>query len=325
MKTTDELREQLISTASGFHFDQSRLEPAKIAHAGRRRRRQRRYLGSVVVAVMALTATVALTQRDRSDDTVAAVAANDVYLVPAAEPEGFLLRRSTDYTPNLGWSFFQAIYRDGGQKRIAVTSTLRKESEVTGTPPLATETPSGFWMTWSPRPGVEVNVATAGMSKAETEALFERLGVEVDRGESAYGLVRLPPGFRLVGDERNTYISDGTTNVYALAEANLEAGSTAPRASVFIGHTPLTYPHIDPFIFDERTTAKVRGHDVVVTTHKSDARLGDIVLLSWFEGPGLLVSVDTYNMAVADAIAFAQSLRSVTLDEWTAHRASARG
>jgi hypothetical protein len=325
METIDDLRGQMISTAAEFRFDQSRLDAASIAHSGQRRRRRRRVLGSAIVVAIVATAGAALASRDRSRDAIEAVAPNEVYLVPAAEPEGLVLRRSTDFIPQPGWSYFQAVYRDDGDKRIAVATAQRPGVEATTTPPRATATPSGFWMPTSPQPGVEVDVATAGMSRAETEALFERLGVEPDRGDSAYGLVTLPQGFRRVGDERDTSITDGTTNVYARADANIEGQSLAPRASVFIGHTSKTWPEIDPFMYDERTTAKIRGRDVVVITHRADSTHGDIVTMSWFEQPGLLVSIDTYNMSAADAIAFATTLHPVTLDEWTAHRASARG
>ena len=326
MKTDEDLRQQMIAAAGAFRFDQSRLEPTTIARGAGRRRRRRRVLGAaVIVAAMAATATVALTRLEKSSDSVV-LASGDVYLVPTGTPQGLVLRRSSVFTPRPSASYFNAFYRDGDSRRIAVISVLRDGLEASTTSPRALATSSGFWMSWHPRSGVEINVATVGLSRTETEALLDRLGVDPARGTSAYGLLTMPPGFRSVGDERDTTITGATLNVYATPDAKIaDPQSRQPRVDVTVGRASDTYREINRVIFDERTTAAIRGHEAEVVIHRANADHGTIVTVSWFEQPALLVDVTAYNMTTEDAVTFARSLEPVTFDEWTAHRASARG
>jgi hypothetical protein len=280
----------------------------------------------VVAAALAATATVTLTQGGESPKSVTAVAAGDVYLVPAGTPQGLVLRRSSAFTPSPSSSYFTAFYGDGGSKRIAVITALRGGVEASTAQPRAVATASGFWMPWQPRTGVEVDVATVGLSHEETEALFDRVGVDATRGATAYGLLTVPAGLRVIGDERDTTFRDGTLNVYSTDGANLTNPlSAVPRVDVTVGHASDIYREIDRIIFDQRTTVSIRGHEADVVTHRSNSDHGDIVTVSWFEQPGVLVDITAYNMTTADAVAFARSLQPVTLDAWNAHRASARG
>ena len=146
------------------------------------------------------------------------------------------------------------------------------------------------------------------------------------RGGTAYGLRTLPSGFRAAGDERDATITGATLNVYAAPEADLtESQSRQPRADVTIGRASDLYREIDRVVFDERVSVSIRGHEVDVVAHRSNADHGAIVTVSWFEQPGFLVDITAYNMTTDDAVAYARSLAPATLDEWTAHRASARG
>jgi hypothetical protein len=326
MRTDEDLRQQMISTAAAFRFDQGRLDATTIARAGQQRRQRGRLIGAVAT-VVALTAGAGaiLTQRADSPDTVVSLSSDSVYLVPTETAQNLVLRRSSQITPSSPEPYFNAFYRDGGNKRIAVITSLRTGPETSATPPRAVATSSGFWMPWSPRPGVEVNVATAGMTQQETEALFDRLGVDPARGETTYGLLTLPAGFRMIGDEDDTTLTDATTSVYATPGADIDdPQSREPCVQVTIGRASETYREIDRIIFDARTSVSIRGHEVDVVTHRFTDH-GTIVTASWFERPGLLVNITTYNMTADDAVAFARSLAPATLDEWTAHRASARG
>ena len=327
MKTDEDLRQQMISTAAAFRFDQSRLDATTIARAGQHRRRRGRLVGAVaLIAGLAAGATVTLAQRSDSPESVLAQSTGDVYLVPAAAPQGLVLRRSTEFKPIAPASVFNVFYKDGGSKRIAVLTTVRDGLDATPAGP-ALATSSGFWMTWRPQTGAEVSIATVGMSREETEALVDRLGVEPSRGPSTYGLVTMPAGFHVVGDERDTNMSGATLNVYAAPDTNIAGPpSRQPRADVTVGRASDVYREIDRIIFHERAVISIRGHEAEVVTHATNADLSKmIVTVTWFEQPGVLVNVTTYNMASDDAIAFARSLQPVTLDEWNAHRASARG
>jgi hypothetical protein len=325
METNEDLRQQLMSTARAFRFDQSRLDSTTIASAGRKRRRRGRLLGSAVV-VAALAATVAVTQRGGSPASVVAVGSGEVYLDVADTPDGLVLRRSSVFTSSPSLSYFSAFYGDGSSRRIVVITALRDGLEASAASPRAVTTNSGLWMPWYPQSGVEVDVATVGLSQQETEALFDRVGVDPTRGPMAYGLVSLPPGFRKIGDENDTAMSGGVLNVYAKLQANLnDPRSPQPRIDVTIGHASDTYREIDRIIFDERTTVSIRGHEADVVTHRSNNDHGEIVTVSWFEQPGLLVNITAYNTATDNAVSFARSLQPVTLEVWKAHQSSARG
>ena len=290
-------------------------------------RRRRRLVGiAAVVAAMAATATVTLTQRGDSPDSVVLSASGDVYLVPTETPQGLVLRRSSAFTPSPSASYFNAFYSDGGGKRIAVITSLRSGFEASTAPPRAVVSSSGFWMAWSPKSGVEVSVATVGMSQQETEALFDRLGVDPSRGASTYGLLTMPPGFRFVGDENSSTITGATLTVYAGPNATLtDPILRQPRIDLTVGHAADTFREIDRIVFDERAAVSIRGHEVEVVTHEPNQDHGKIVTVTWFEQPGQLVAITAFNMSADDAVAFARSLEPVTLEEWTAHRASARG
>jgi hypothetical protein len=325
MRTDEDLRQEMISTATAFRFDQSRLDATTIARAGQHRRRRGRLVGAVAaVAVLSAGAGAILTQRADSPDTVVSLLSDSVYLVPTGTAQNLVLRRSSQITPSSPVAIFNAFYGDGDDKRIAVLTTVRDglDARLAG-PALATS--SGFWMTWRPQTGVEVSIATVGMSREETEALVDRLGVDPSRGPSTYGLVTMPTGFHFVGDERDTNFRSTTLNVYAPPGVNIAGPqSQAPRADVSVGHASDVYREIDRIIFDERRTISIRGHEAEVTRRPSTGQ-GSIVTVTWFEQPDVLANVTTYNMATDDAIAFARSLQPVTLDEWNAHRASARG
>jgi len=322
METNEDLRRQMISTASAFRFDQSRLDAATIVRAGQQRRRRRRFLGgAVVAAALAATATVTVTHGGESPKSVTAVAAGDVYLVPAGTPQGLVLRRSSAFPPTPPSSYFTAFYSDGGTKRIAVITALRGGVDASTAKPRAVVTASGFWMPWEPSAGVEVIIATVGLSQAETEALFDRVGADAARGATAYGLVTLPAGFRVIGDERDTNFRDGTLNVYSTADANLTNPlSSAPRVDVTVGRASDVYREMDRIIFDQRTTVSIRGHDADVVTHRYTDH-GELVTVSWFEQPGVLVDITAYNMATDDAVTFDRSPDQVTLDAGHAHSA----
>ena len=181
-------------------------------------------------------------------------------------------------------------------------------------------------MSWRPQAGVEVNIVTVGMSQQETEALVDRVGVDPHRGSTAYALLTVPSGFHLVGDETDSTITGATLTVYATPNADItDPRSRQPRADVTVGHASDAYREIDRIIFDERATVSIRGHQAEVASHRANGDQGTIVTVTWFEQPGQLVDVTAYNMSTDDAVAFARSLEPVTLEKWTAHRASARG
>jgi hypothetical protein len=326
MKTDEDLRQQMFATAAAFRFDQRRLDAATIVRAGRLRRRRRLVGTAVVIAALAAGATVTLAQRGDSPESVLSRSAGEVYLVPAEAPQGLVLRRSTEFEPIAPASMFTVFYNDGGDKRIAVITMLRDGLDSTSAGP-ALATTSGFWMSWRPISGVEVDVATVGLSREETEALVDRIGIDANRGPTTYGLLSLPAGFHVVGDERDANMSGATLNVYAAPDTNMAGPpSRQPRADVTMGWASDVYREIDRIVFHERAVISIRGHEAEVVTHATNADISEmIVTVTWFEQPGVLVNITTYNMTTDDAIAFARSLQPVSSEAWAAHRASARG
>ena len=319
-------RQAFTVSADHFRFDYDRLDASELQRAGRRRRRVRRTSVGALALVIAGVAGVAAADRwSHESSTQVAAAPADVYLVPSSLPDSFVLRRATTIDPSVAGSAVTVFYSDGSTRRIAVTTVARDGFASDQTPPAPVATGSGFWMSWAPRPGIEVDVATTGLTQEATAALFSDIGEDQVLGPNTYGLLSLSDGLERIGQTSGSTRS-GSVNVYAEPAADLDAATSLdPRADVTIGTATELAGEMDRIVYDERSIVTIRGHRAEVTTHDPVDGRGSIVTVSWFETPGVMVYVTTYNWSAEQAVQFAGELAPATAEAWDAHRSAANG